>query len=111
MDEDPPHVRQSPSVDRLVVVADQEDAVPRRRQEQRQPELGAVHVLDLVDEQVAAALTPAGEQRRVARERGERVSDEVVEVDGSPIGQLALVFDERLGDRDRLPGRPRPRRP
>ena len=67
--EDPPDVGQSPAVDRLVVVADEEDPVGRCGEQQGQPKLRPVDVLDLVDEQLPAATAPAGEQRRVAFQR------------------------------------------
>ena len=47
------HVGEAPAVDRLVVVADQEDPVVRRREEQRELQLRPVEVLRLVDEQLA----------------------------------------------------------
>ncbi len=56
----PPNVGQPPSIDRLVVVADEEDAVRRRCEEQGQAELGPVEVLRLVDKQVGAAPPPFG---------------------------------------------------
>ena len=52
-------VGEPPAVDALVVVADEEDAVRGRREQQGEPELCPVDVLDLVDEQLAAAPAPA----------------------------------------------------
>ena len=68
----PAHVGEAPAVDRLVVVADEEDPVRRRRQQQGEPQLAAVDVLDLVDQQVGAARAPAREQRRVGLEQPQR---------------------------------------
>ena len=80
--EDPPDVGQPPAVDRLVVVADQEDPVGRRGEQQGEPELRPVDVLDLVDEELAAARAPARQQRRVApRARAIARRIEVVEVE------------------------------
>ena len=81
--EDPPDVGQPPAVDRLVVVADEEDPVGRGRQEEREAELAAVHVLDLVDQQLLAPRPPPGEQRRVRLEALDRAQDEVVEVEAA----------------------------
>ena len=69
--EDAPDVGESPAVDRLVVVADEEDPVRRRREEQRQPELGPVEVLGLVDEEMRAA-APATAPGPPAPPRGAR---------------------------------------
>ena len=52
----PAHIRQAPGIDRLVVVADEEDVAPLAGKEHGQVELRAVDVLDLVDEQRRAAL-------------------------------------------------------
>ncbi len=68
--EDPPDVGQPPAVDRLVVVADEEDPVGRRGEQQGQPELGPIDVLDLVDEEVAAALAASARGRRRVRLEG-----------------------------------------
>ncbi len=88
-------VGEPPPVDRLVVVADEEDPVRRGREQQREPQLRAVHVLDLVHEQVGAAAAPRREQVRVRLERRERASDEVVEVERAASRQRALVGHER----------------
>ncbi len=92
--QDPAHVGQPPAVDALVVVADEEDAVRRGCQEQRQPELARVHVLDLVDEQVRAARPPAGEKRRLRLQDPQRPCDQVVEVACAGILQRLLVGEE-----------------
>ena len=68
-------------VRRLVVVADQEDPRGRSGERERQLQLGGVDVLDLVDEQVRAAVPPAGEERRVLAQAGESARHEVVEID------------------------------
>ena len=99
--EDPPDVGESPAVDRLVVVADEEDPVGRGGQQQGEPELGAVDVLDLVDQQLPAATAPAGEQVRVAFQLRDRAKDEVVEVESAARGHGGLVGHERAGDRTR----------
>ena len=76
--EHPPDVGQPPAVDRLVVVADEEDPVRRRREQEGEPQLGAVDVLDLVDEQVgtgrATARAARGRVSRTTRARRTRSS-------------------------------------
>ena len=109
--EDPPDVGESPAVDRLVVVADEEDPVGRSGQQQGEPELGAVDVLDLVDQQLPAAIAPAGEQVRVAFQLGDRAQDEVIEIESAAGRHGGLVGHERAGDRSRARRPPRPRRP
>jgi hypothetical protein len=79
----------------LVVVPDQEDAVRRRGEEERQPELGPVDVLDLVDQQLLAVRPPTSEQRRIPRQFQDRPQDEVVEVEPAAGQDGRLVVDER----------------
>ena len=103
--EDPADVGQAPAVDRLVVVADEEDPVRRRGEEQREPELGPVEVLGLVDEQVGAARAPAREDVAVAprgaggRARRDRRSR------GRPRRELAPRRRGRPGRSGPAPGR------
>ena len=111
-----PDVGQPPAVDRLVVVADEEDAVGRRGEQQRKPELRPIEVLGLVDEQVRAPVAPRGEQGRVALEQPQRPGDQVVEVEAAAPPDLGLVRRVGPGDRarlrialDRPPGRRRGR--
>ncbi|HEY5183068.1 MAG TPA: hypothetical protein VIJ07_25440, partial [Dermatophilaceae bacterium] len=75
-----PHVGQPPAVNGLVVVADEEDPVVGRGEQERHAELARVHVLDLVDEQVRASRSPAREERCILLESPERQRHEVVEV-------------------------------
>ena len=58
--QDPPDIGQPPAVDRLVVVADEEDPVRGGGQEQGQIELGSIDVLDLVHEQLPTAARATG---------------------------------------------------
>ena len=104
--EDSPHVGETPRVHRLVVVADQEDVVRGRGQQQRQLQLGSVQVLGLVHQQPRGARPPAGEQARVRLQSLERAHQQVVEVETARIPDGALVGDEGAGDR---PGRRVPR--
>ena len=97
--EDATHVGQPPAVDRLVVVTHEEDPVGRRREQERQPQLRAVDVLDLVDEQMAAAVAPPGEQRRIGVEERRRATDQVVEVEAAALRDRSLVGNE--GPRER----------
>jgi hypothetical protein len=89
--QDAAHVREAPGVDRLVVVADQEDVPRRLTEEQRQVELRAVDVLDLVDEQRRAPCPPPVEERGVAPQELERAGDQVVEVQGDALGERRAV--------------------
>ena len=65
--EDPSDVGQPPGVDRLVVVADEEDVARLPGQQQRQLQLGPVEVLRLVHEQHPRPLAPQRQRGRVAR--------------------------------------------
>ena len=96
--EDAPHVGEAPRVDRLVVVADEEDVAALAGEREDELELRAVEVLRLVDEQRRAARLPPREEGRVGSERRDRARDEVVEVEGPAAGELRLVG---LEDRDR----------
>ena len=100
--QDPSHVGQPPTVDGLVVVADHEDPVGRRRQEEGHPELAAVDVLDLVDEEVGTGPSPAIEDRSIGIEQADGPRDEVVEVDATECRDGPLIGHERPGDEPRL---------
>ncbi len=93
--EDASHVGEPPAVDRLVVVTDQEHPVGGCGQQERQPQLRPIHVLDLVDQQVPAAAAPAREERRIGVEPVERPPDEIVEVEGAARRECPLVRHER----------------
>ena len=97
--EDPAHVGQAPTVDRLVVVAHEEDPIRRRREQERQTQLRAVDVLDLVDEQMGAAVAPPREQGRIVVESVQRAPDQVVEVQTAALRDRSLVGNE--GPRER----------
>ena len=109
--EDTTHVGQAPAVDRLVVVADQQDPVRRFGEEQGEAELGAIDVLDLVDEQMARTGTASGRAGPVPLERVDGAEDEVVEVEPAGRRDRGLVVDERARERDRPLDRRRPPRP
>ena len=101
--QDPSDVGQPPAVDRLVVVADEEDPVGRRGDQERQLELGSVDVLDLVDQQLAAGRAPAGQLDRVGLGAcSSGACDEVVEVESATLGQRPLVADEGSGAPSRV---------
>ncbi len=93
--EDPADIGQPPAIDGLVVVADQEDAVGRRGQQQGESKLGTVDVLDLIDQQFATACAPAGQQPVVPLESFDGPQDEVVEVEPTTGRYLGVVGDER----------------
>ena len=88
------HVGETPAIDRLVVVADEEDAVRRLREQQCELQLRPVEVLCLVDQQLGAAGTPARQGRSVVLEQPQRTDHEVVEVDAAARGDRPLVGDE-----------------
>ena len=92
--EDTADVGEPPAVDALVVVADEEDAIRGRRKQQGEPELRPIDILDLVDEQLAAASPPAGEERLVGRQHVDRPQDEVVEVEAARRCNGTFVVDE-----------------
>ena len=74
--EDATHVGQPPGVDRLVVVADHEQVVLRRREKTDEPQLGGIDVLELVDADVAGSATASAgggaHRSRAARTRARR---------------------------------------
>ena len=100
--QDPAHIGQPPAIDRLVVVADEEDPVGRGGEEEGEPELGAVDILDLVHQELPATTAPSGEEGRVGLERRDRAEDQVVEVEPAGRGHGVLVGDERTGKRTRV---------
>ena len=57
----------------------------RRREQERQTQLRAVDVLDLVDEQVGAAVAPPREQDGIVVEGVQRAPDQVVEVQATAL--------------------------
>ena len=96
--QDAPHVGQPPGVDRLVVVADHEQVALRLGQQRTRLELGAVHVLELVDADVGE---PPCQRRRSSgsdSSASERAGEHAIEVDSA-------------GGRPAWPGRPPPPRP
>ena len=100
--EDSPDVRQPPAVDRLVVVADQENPICRCGQQQGQSELASVDVLYLVDQQLGTGGAPAGQEGSVRLKKSQRPRDEVVEIQPALVGQRPLVLNERARDRPRF---------
>ena len=96
--QDTPNVGEAPCVDRLVVIADQEDPVAGSGEEQREPELAPIHVLHLVDEEMLAPLAPPAEEGRVSLERPDRTPDEIVEIQRGARGERGLVAEERAHD-------------
>ena len=98
MGNQPPHIRQPPAVDGLVVVADEEDPVVRCGQQARHTELARIHVLDLIHEQVRAPRPPAREERCIFPETPECQRHEVVEIDRAGCSELPLVGEKGPGD-------------
>ena len=60
-----------PGVDRLVVIADDVQVVLRCREETNQPKLGGIHVLELVDADVAEARLPSRRRRASVASRSQ----------------------------------------
>ena len=79
--QDSPHVGQAPGVDGLVVVTDHEQVVLRRRQQPHQAQLGGIHILELVDANVAEACLPAQAEPGIGTQEIGRAHHEVVEID------------------------------
>ena len=97
--EDVAQVRAAPGVDALVVVADHREVLVLRRELPADEVLGAVRVLVLVDEDLLPALLVAGEHLRVLLEEEHDPHEQVVEVDGVVLGELALVRGVHAGGR------------
>lgn len=89
----------APPVDRLVLVSHGAEGVGPLGEEFRELRLGAVHVLELVDEQMTNFGTDHGEHVRGASKQRHGEPDEVGEVDRPRFGQGLVV---RL---PHLPGR------
>ena len=91
---DAAHIGQAPAVDRLIVVAHQEDAIRRGGQEQREPKLRPIHILDLVHEQMSAARPPACEQPGIGIQAGQCPTHQIVEIESAALGEGPLIPDE-----------------
>ena len=94
--------RAAPAVDRLVVVADDGEVAAGAGQQRDEPVLDGVGVLELVDQDVAAALAPALEDLRELPEELERENQQIVEVDGIVGLQRARVARGGLRGEDRV---------
>ena len=90
--EDVPDVGAAEAVDRLVRVPDAADVAVHRRERADQAVLGVVRVLVLVHEQVPAAARVAGADLGVLLEQGERLEDQVVEVETARLPEALLVL-------------------
>ena len=98
------------AVDDLVVVAHAEHVEARRGQQPHQEHVGRREVLQLVDQQVAAAGLGPAAVLAVAQEELDRGVDLLVEVDGAHGGAAARgTGRRRRPGRGRRPARPRPR--
>ena len=105
--QEPSHVREAPAVDRLVVVAHEEDAIGRRSKEEREAQLAAVEVLRLVNEEMCAAGAPRSEHGRVLLEEAEGARDEVVEVEATEPSRSRARSPRTSAPPRRPSGRPR----
>ena len=96
-------------VDALVVVADPEDVETRQAEQADQQHVGRREILELVDEQVAAAPLQLGSERAVGENRLDRRIDLLVEVDDTAISQAWRGSGETVHRaRRRRPAMPRP---
>ena len=93
--EDPPDVGEAPAIDGLVVIAHEEDPVVGRGEQEREPQLGPIHVLDLVHEQVRTRGAPPAQHVRPAPQHADGARDEVVEVQSARGTNGRLVRDEQ----------------
>jgi hypothetical protein len=89
------HVGQAPGVDRLVVVADHEQVLLGQGEGPDQLELGGIHVLELVNCEVAETSLPPGTKRRVILQQCHGAHHEVVEVEGSARRQQCREMPQR----------------
>src|SRR5262249_39179166 len=97
--QDVANVGLAPTVDRLVLVADDADALRALAQQANERVLGEIRVLKLVDEDVAVALTVAGQDARLALEKLDRLHEEVVEVEEvAGLKRLLVVAVDRRGE-------------
>jgi hypothetical protein len=96
--EDVADVGPAPAVDRLVLVADDGDAVLAPRQQADQPVLHAVGVLELVDEHVIEAIGDLLGGRGAARDEPQRRQQEPPEVGGVGGREPLLVEPVGLAD-------------
>ena len=103
------NVGEAPAVDRLVVVADEEDPVVGRREQERQPELRPIEVLRLVDEQMPAARAPCREHCGVPPRAGGATERRGRRSRGRRAGESPPRTRRTLARRARPPGRPRSR--
>ena len=85
------------AVDDLVVVADAEHVARRQGQEPDEQDVGRGEVLELVDQQVPAALLHRPAERTVGEQHLDGPVDLLVEVDRAPVGQGPAVGVEQVG--------------
>ena len=95
---DPANVGEAPAIDRLIVIAHEEDAVGRRRKEESEAKLAAIDVLHLVDQELAARIPPAAERDGIAQEEVQGPTNQVVEIERAPVGERSFVVDERAAE-------------
>src|SRR4051812_4643931 len=81
----------APTVDRLVVVADDSDIPPFIGQERDEIELETVRVLELVDHEITKFLPPAGADVFVLAKQTDREDKEIVEIDRVQAFQFSII--------------------
>ena len=86
----------SKPVDRLIVIADRENAAPRAGQQLQPPVLQHVRVLEFVHQDVAEALLVMAPQRLVARQQLVAAQQQLGEVDQPFALALALIRFEQF---------------
>ena len=96
--EDATHVRESPGIDRLVVITDHEKVVLGSSEEPDQAELGGVDILEFIDAHMTETLLPAHAEAWVGGEPIRRADHEIVEVGGMPRCEEGVIGGQhRLG--------------
>ena len=91
-------IRAAEAVDALVVVADDADVAVAPREQPRQQILQVVRVLILVDEDIAELPLVVFACLAVALQQAHRVQDDVVEVEGVRLAELAVIARIDLAD-------------
>jgi hypothetical protein len=94
--EDVFHVGAAPSVDRLVIVADDADILAIAGEESHKLELSVVRVLILVDDDVAKALLPTLEDIGATLPKADDLANQIVEVERLKALKRRLVAREDL---------------
>jgi hypothetical protein len=94
--EDVPHIRSAPRVDRLVWISDDAQVAVVGGELLYEAVLDSVGVLVLVDEDVLEAALVVAQHLREALEELDRLEQQIAEVEGTRVGEEALVAGVEL---------------